>query len=207
MEFLKHFVFGSMIILMMSAMAYGQEVMTLENRFKASYEKENEGDYNGAIDIIKGAYDEASYEINLRLGWLHYMSGLFTESSTYYQRAMSLKPYAIEPVLGYVMPVSAMGNWEIVRNQYLQILEKDPANTLVNYRMGLIYYGIQDYETAAGYFKNVVNLYPFDYDAVIMLAWSDYFLGKYREAKVLFSKALLILPGNESAMEGLSLIK
>ncbi len=207
MEILKHFVFGSMIILMMGTMAYGQEVMTLENRFKASYEKENEGDYNGAIDIIKGAYDEASYEINLRLGWLHYMSGLFTESSTYYQRAMSLKPYAIEPVLGYVMPVSAMGNWEIVRNQYLQILEKDPANTLVNYRMGLIYYGIKDYETAAGYFNNVVNLYPFDYDAVIMLAWSDYFLGKYREAKVWGSKALVILPGSESAMEGLSLIK
>ena len=52
----------------------------------------------------------------------------------------------------------------------------------------------------------VVNHYPFDYDSVIMLAWTNYRLGKMREAKVLFQKALLIQPGAESALEGLSLL-
>jgi len=40
-----------------------------------------------------------------------------------------------------------------------------------------------------------------------MLAWTNFKLGKFREAKVLFSKALLIQPGDESALEGLGLIK
>jgi len=40
-----------------------------------------------------------------------------------------------------------------------------------------------------------------------MLGWADYRLGKSREAKILFSKALLYYPGDASAKEGLSLIK
>ena len=51
-----------------------------------------------------------------------------------------------------------------------------------------------------------VNLYPFDYDSVIMLAWTNFQLNKFREAKVLFNKSLLIRPGDESALEGLGLM-
>jgi len=40
-----------------------------------------------------------------------------------------------------------------------------------------------------------------------MLAWTNFKLGKLREAKVLFQKALLISPDDESATEGLNLIK
>jgi len=100
-----------------------------------------------------------------------------------------------------------MGNWGQVENHYKQVLEMDAENSWVNYRMGLIYYGREDYQAAIKYFENVVNHYPFDYDSVIMLAWTNFKLGKFREAKVLFSKALLIQPGDESALEGLGLIK
>ena len=40
-----------------------------------------------------------------------------------------------------------------------------------------------------------------------MLALTNLKLGKTREAKVLFNKALLYSPGDTSAKEGLSLIK
>ncbi len=90
---------------------------------------------------------------------------------------------------------------------YNEILEIDPENSMVNYRMALLYYGREDYQTAFRYVEKVVNHYPFDYDSVILLAWTNYMMGKSREAKILFNKALLIQPGDESAISGLELIK
>jgi hypothetical protein len=40
-----------------------------------------------------------------------------------------------------------------------------------------------------------------------MYAWSNFQLGKSREAEVLFNEVLLIDTDNESAQEGLELIK
>jgi tetratricopeptide (TPR) repeat protein len=74
------------------------------------------------------------------------------------------------------------------------------------HRLGLIYYGREEYEAALRYFEKVVNLYPFDYDALTMLAWTHFKLHNVREAKVLFQKALLHTPGGTSATEGLDLL-
>ena len=179
----------------------------LPQAFRASYDLESKGEYAQAAMILKNVYDKDSYEINLRLGWLSYLSGAFTESVSYYNKAIVLKPYSIEPRFGVVLPLSAMGNQEAVLSQYNKILEVDPRNTMANYRVGSIYYYAEDYETALKYFEKVVNLYPFDYDGLILYAWTHLKLGKQREAEVLFRKALLNNPGDASATEGLSLIK
>jgi hypothetical protein len=42
---------------------------------------------------------------------------------------------------------------------------------------------------------------------MLMFAWTSYFMGKTREAKILFSKVLLISPNDKSATEGMALIK
>jgi tetratricopeptide (TPR) repeat protein len=73
--------------------------------------------------------------------------------------------------------------------------------------MGMIYYGKQEYAKAEKYFEKVVNLYPFDYDSNIMFAWTNLKLGRYREAQVLFNKVLMLRPDDQSALEGLGLIK
>jgi tetratricopeptide (TPR) repeat protein len=180
---------------------------TIQNAFDNSYWMEGKGDYTNAAKAIKDIYDENSYEINLRLGWLTYECGQYTESMSYYQKAMNLKPYSIEAKFGYVYPVSAMGNWDQVISQYQEILKIDPKNTLAGYRMGMIYYGRQDYTTAEKFFEAVINLWPFDYDSNIMYAWTLYKMGKLREAQVLFNKVLMIRSKDTSAQEGLSLIK
>ena len=179
----------------------------LATAFIASYGYEAKADYSSAIKTIKEVYDEKSYEINLRLGWLHYEAGLFTESQAYYEKAIQLMPYAIEAKLGSVYPASALGNWDKVTTQYNKILEIDPQNTTVNYRLGNIYYGKKDYASAYKYFQKVVNLYPFGYDALLMYAWTNLQIGKTGEAKVLFNKVLLTSPNDKSALEGLSMIK
>jgi len=179
----------------------------LQDAFSKSYQYEYRGNFADAITAIKAVYQEDSYEINVRLGWVTYLAGLFTESSAYYQKAIALKPYSIEAKLGYANPASALGNWDQVIAQYNDILGIDPQNTTANYRMGSIYYGRKDYGKAEKYLEKVVNLYPFDYDSNILFAWTCLKLGKLREASVLFNKVLLIKPADSSALEGLGLIK
>jgi len=205
MEILKKIL--PVVLITFGMTAHAQDYLKIQAVFQQSYQLEYNGEYSKAINLLKDIYDEDSYEINLRLGWLTYLSGLFTESIPYYQRCIALKPMSIEARLGIVNPAASMGNWTQVEKYYNEILEIDPANSTVNYRMGVIYYGKEDYQTAFKYLEKVVNHYPFDYDSVIMLAWINYKLGKMREAKVLFQKALLIRPGDKSAGEGLGLIQ
>jgi tetratricopeptide (TPR) repeat protein len=175
--------------------------------FRTSYGQENGGDYKGAVNTLKGVYDPASYELNLRLGWLTYKSGDFRESEAYYRKAVSLRPYGVEARLGLVYPLSSMGNWNQVNAIYEEILKIDPNNSIANYRYGLVAYGREDYLKADQLFSKVLNLYPFDYDTLIILAWTRLKLGKSLEAKALFQKVLLYSPDDASALEGLSLIR
>jgi tetratricopeptide (TPR) repeat protein len=184
-----------------------QDYKKLTAAFSDSYAKEKTGKYGDAVTALKAYYDPNSYEINLRLGWLTYLQGQFSESTGYYNKAINLMPYAIEPRFGLALPASALGNWDLVLAQYNKILSIDPNNTVTLYRMGLISYDKKDYKLAYQQFEKVVNLYPFDYQSVIMFAWSNFKLGKTREAKILFNKALLYYPEDASAKEGLSLIK
>ena len=185
----------------------GQDFKKIENAFSQSYELETKGNFSDAVAQLKSVYNEDSYALNLRLGWLYYMQGSFTESSAYYLRAVNLSPYAIESRLGYVYPLAALGNWAAVKTQYEKILQIDPNNTTASYRLGLILYSSEDYLQALKLFEKVANLYPFDYDANVMYAWTNLKLGKLREAEVLFRKVLLIRPGDSSAAEGLQLVK
>lgn len=207
MEILRSVILLGIVMVHLSpVIARGQDTQ-MTRAFEASYSYELSHDYDKAFEALKVVYDESSYEVNARLGWLSYLNGSYIESMNYYQKAISLKPYAIEPRLGYALPASSLGSWELVKGQYLKILEIDPMNTYAHYRLGLIAYNREEYEKAAGHFEKVVNLFPFDYDSMIMYAWTNYKLGKLREAKVLFQKALLIKPNDESATEGLGLIQ
>ncbi|MEN8228435.1 MAG: tetratricopeptide repeat protein [Bacteroidota bacterium] len=184
-----------------------QDFKQIKDAFQQSYIQEATGEVVAAANSLKDVYSEKSYEINLRLGWLSYQAGNFTESMAYYNKAIDLMPYAIEPRFGIVYPGAAMGNWSMVITQYEKILEISPNNSIAMHRLGLILYGKEDYESAKKYFEKVANLYPFDYDALSMLGWSYFKLSNFREAKVLFQKALLHTPGGSSAMEGLDLLE
>ena len=194
-------------LILLPTLVAGQDFSATRDAFQESYIQEATGDFSSAINSLKSVYDEKSYEVNVRLGWLSYEAGLFTESVAYYSKAIDLMPYAIEPRFGIVYPGAAMGNWSMVIAQYNKILEISPNNSIAMHRLGLIYYGRKDYESARKNFEKVVNLFPFDYDGLTMLAWSHFQLKNFREAKVLFQKALLHTPTGTSALEGLDLLK
>ena len=205
MDYLKHAILSMLLLTIFSISAIAQQ--SLSEAFKASYESENAGNIAAAIESLKTMYKPDSYELNLRLGWLYYQKGDMDESMVFYRRAVNLKPYAIEPKLGLAYPYSAMAMWDDVIDLYERILETDPQNSLVNYRLGLIYYNRGEYERADYYIEKTVNLYPFDYDSLLLFAWNKLMMQRTREARVLFEKVLLANPGDESALNGLSLIQ
>jgi tetratricopeptide (TPR) repeat protein len=207
MEFLKRIFFILGFILLASSVFSQTNQAILEAAFAKSYALENSSDFSGATDALKKVYDESSYELNLRLGWLNYNAGLFDQSIIYYARAQKLKPYSEEARFGLIMPMAAVGRWNDVIKIYEEILAVSPNNSLALYRLGLVYYGRKDYNKANVLFSKVVDLYPFGYDGLLMLGWTSYFLGNSNQAKVLFNKVNLFNPGDKSANEGLGLIK
>ena len=195
------------IFLAAQSASFAQFTNELQEAFSASYNHESSKSYTEAINDIMPFYNPSSYEINVRLGWLHYYDGNYPKSMEYYEKAMQLMPYSIEAKLGYALPLSGLGNWDRIIEIYHQILKTDPQNTLVNYRLGAIYYERAEFEKAKNHTEKVVNLYPFDYDSVILLAWINLKMEDYRKAKILFNKSLIIAPENESAIEGLKAIQ
>ncbi|TVP98657.1 MAG: tetratricopeptide repeat protein [Balneolaceae bacterium] len=204
MEFLNLRWLITALILITVTPANAQE--TLISAFRASYEAENEGGLELAIEHLQQVYESSSYELNLRLGWLYYQKGNMDESIRLYRRAVDLRPYAVEPKLGLAYPYSAMAMWDDIISLYERILNIDPQNSLVNYRLGLIYYNRGQYERADPYIEKVVNLYPFDYDSLLLFAWNKLMMQRSREARVLFQKVLLARPDDESARRGLELV-
>jgi len=194
------------ISVLISASVFSQST-DLQKAFKSSYAKETNSDFTGAIKDLKAVYSKTSYELNLRLGWLHYSAGLFTESMAFYTKAIDLMPASVEAKFGYVYSAASVGNWDQVKTQYENILRIDAKNSQAHYRLGLIFYGREEFDKALQHFQVGFNLYPFDYDFNLMMAWTSLKMGKTREAKVLFNKVLLLSPDDESAIEGLSLIK
>lgn len=207
MEFLKKSTVFFVFLIVVNAAFSQVNQEALQAAFSRSYALEKNGDFTGSMDPLKKVYDESSYELNLRLGWLNYNAGLFDESIIFYNRAQKLKSYSEEARFGLILPMAALGKWNDVIKIYDAILEVSPNNSVALYRLGLVYYGRKDYTRANTLFKKVVDLYPFGYDGLLMLGWTSYFQGNTGQAKVLFNKVNLYNPGDKSANEGLSLIK
>lgn len=190
-----------------SSVLSAQKQTARETAFYKSYEAEKTAKYTLAINELNKVYVSNEYFDNIRLGWLHYLNKDYKKSEAYYLKSIRLKPYSIEARFGIMKPYSATEQWDKVKAEYKQILKIDPQNTVANYWLGVIYYNRQDYATALKLFEKVVNLYPLDYDSLLMLAWTKLNLAAMNDAKLLFHQVLTIQPNSESAIAGLKLIK
>jgi tetratricopeptide (TPR) repeat protein len=206
MEILKRSFFTFLLICAASGLM-AQTNAVLQKAFHDSYVNEANKNYTAAINDISPYYSEGSYEVTIRLGWLNYLNKNYVASQTFYLKAISLKPGAIEAKFGYVKPLSFLQSWDKVLEQYLAILKIDPQNTQANYWAGIIYYNRKQYEPAIRCFRIVANLYPYDYDGNHMLAWATLMSGKKAEARPIFERALIIKPGDASGTDGLNRCK
>lgn len=205
MEFIK--INLLVLFLLFTSIHFSQTHNELQKAFSESYSLEKNEEYDKAITILLNNYSEDNYETNLRLGWLNHLAGKQKQAIQYYKICINLMPVSIEPLWGIVNPYVANDDWMNVEKTYRTMLKIDPKNSVANYKLGLIYYYRKNYTLAQKYFDVTLNLYPFDYDILLISGWTHYFLGNINKAKVLFQKTLLNKPNDASALEGLALIK
>jgi tetratricopeptide (TPR) repeat protein len=177
------------------------------NAFSKSYSFQEQTNYDQAIAALNNVYSTTSYEVNIRLGWLHYLAGNNAKSIEFYKKAAKIMPAATEPQWNMITTYSKTENWVEIEKLYISILKLDPKNASANYNLGLIYYYRKEYTTAKKYFDVSLNLKPFGYNNMLMSGWTNYFLGNTNHATILFNKVLLYSPNDASALEGLQLIK
>ena len=175
-----------------------QSDVAVREALKKSYDSEYQLKYQKAIEDLQGVYEPTSYELNLRIAWLSYKVGKYTESVNYFKKAIAKMPLSIEAKLGVVYPLGALEKWDQVVDNYLAIVKIDGFNATANYRLALIYYNRGDYGNSWKYLQKYVNLYPFDYDGNSLAGWIKYSVGKKEEAFVFFKKALMVNPYDTS---------
>jgi tetratricopeptide (TPR) repeat protein len=180
---------------------------SIEEQFIKSFKLEQEQKYTEAASVLNQDYQSDNYEQNLRLGWLCYNAKNYNEAVKYYGKAVEIMPYSVEAKLGATLPNAALNQWSEVENLYTEILQIDSKNSKTLYNLGLIYYNQEKYNDAHPLFKELNNLYPTDYDALLMHGWCSLKVGKTREAEVLFNRLLLLYPNDISAKEGLKVLK
>ncbi len=199
------------LIIILAILSVGKMNAQSESKIQAafadSYKSELGSNYVKSVSEIKAVYQADNYSMNARLGWLLFLAKQYTESVIYYDKAIKLKPYAIEARFGMIKALDALESWDKVKEQYEAILKIDDQNTTSLYWLGVLLYNRKEYDNAARNFEKIVNLYPMDYGSVIMLAWSRLYQGKKADAKVLFNQALLLSPNDSSAIAGLNLLK
>jgi len=184
-----------------------QQEIKIQGAFAESYKAELSSNYTLAVSQVKSVYQADNYSMNARLGWLFFLARQYTESISYYEKAIKLKPYVLESRFGLIKAYNALESWDKIKEQYEIILKIDSQNTTALYWLGVLLYNRKDYDNAAKNFEKVVNLYPMDYGSVIMLAWTKLYQGKKTDAKVLFNQALILSPGDASATAGINQLK
>lgn len=173
-----------------------------DQAFSKSYAFEYNTDYAKAIAALT-ELNADDYQINLRLGWLHYLNKDYIKSELHYKKAIGHEPSSLEARFGLVLPLSALGNWNSVLAVYLEVLKLDPNNTIANYRTASIYFNRKDYTNARMHLQRVIKLYPFDYDSNLLYGKILVAENKNAEAKKYFIKALEYNPQSEEASQAL----
>jgi hypothetical protein len=79
----KRFIVGVIFVLLTAMQVAGQNFTELQDAFSESYRYEAQKDYSRAISVLTEVYQSESYELNIRLGWLNYLAGMYTESVAY----------------------------------------------------------------------------------------------------------------------------
>jgi len=166
--------------------------------FSKSYSFEYETQYAKAISAITDLRID-NYQIDLRLGWLYYLSKDYVKSEQYYMKAVALEKKSIEARFGLVLPMAAVSNWNTILTVYIEITTLDPNNSIANYRIASIYFARKDYTNAGNYVLKVLRLYPFDYDSNLLYGKILLAQAKNGEAKKYLIKALEYNPQSEEA--------
>jgi Flp pilus assembly protein TadD len=170
-----------------------------------SYESEYSGKYSEAYDAIATVSRDnpKEYFFALRAAWLSYLSGKYAVSLRHYQDALLLKPDSIEPRLGQLLPLIALGKYDQAEMAAKAILRTDPKNYTARLQLAYIYYLRGNFIRAETHYAELAAEYPSDATVLMGFGWAQLKQGKKSAARESFGRVQLMSPTNTYAKEGL----
>jgi tetratricopeptide (TPR) repeat protein len=183
-------------------MTYGET----RDAFYTSYHLEKAQSYDDAIkaldELRKRTPDD--YTLNLRLGWLYYLTGNYANSRKHYQSAIKASPNAIEPRLGYTLVLAVQEKYNDLETASREIIRIDASNYYANLRLGFSLRMQKKFTQADEVLQRMVDLYPTDTKFLIELALSKVGQQQAEPAKKLFRQILLLDSENQTAKDQLN---
>jgi tetratricopeptide (TPR) repeat protein len=181
----------------------------INRRFAELFETSIGHEYSGNLDsalndvlqIIR--VDANHYIANYRAAWLYYLKGQYEDSITYYKKGAAIKPKAIEPLLGMMLPLTALKQWPRAEALGEEILRKAPLNYLAGSRLAFIYFSQGKYHKAEVQYMKVLESYSSEIEMMLGLGWTYQKQGKKAEARKMFEEVLSISNNNKNALNGI----
>jgi tetratricopeptide (TPR) repeat protein len=180
--------------------AQEQEV-DIRGSYLRSYEYERTQDYENAIRALSPVYEAypSGYTVNLRMGWLFYLNGNFTNAVAHYEAASSAAPSALEPKLGRLLPLMAQGRWDSTEALAYQVVSVDHYSYYGNLRLGIALRMQGKLDAAYQVILKMATAYPTDTLFLQELARLAVARGDEDEAARLYTDVLILDPENQEA--------
>ncbi|MFA6542984.1 MAG: tetratricopeptide repeat protein [Limisphaerales bacterium] len=178
----------------------------IRDAYHKSYRYEKAQNYADAIKALApvvSGYPQA-YTVNLRLGWLHYLTGGYATARKHYETAIKTAPDSIEAKLGHTLPLMAQEKWEDAEAMARQVLRVDPSNYLANLRLTYVLRLQKKYDPAEQVLNAMLVLYPTDISLLTEFALIKLAKDNKAEAKRVFNDIVTLDPENVTAKAQLS---
>ncbi len=129
-----------------------------------SVEAERSWDYAKGIAALMEQYDahRGDYALNLRLGWLNYLSGQNDEAQRYYKAAVEAAPKSIEAKVGSLLPLLAAAKYADAETLARQVVAAHPLNYYANLRLAMALRLQNKTGDARAVVKRMLSAYPTD---------------------------------------------
>ena len=177
--------------------------------FESSFAHEAIGDTRAALKDVLAILelDPSHYLGTLRAGWLYYSRGGYAQAVDYYRAAAQLRPEAIEPLVGMMLPLMAAKRWSDAAAAGQKVLRTAPRNYLAARRLAFVYFSQGKYDKATRTYRAVLRDYPSDTEMMLGLGWTLLRQEKKAEARAQFGAVLEIRRKNANALAGLKACK
>ncbi|WP_456457202.1 tetratricopeptide repeat protein [Thermovibrio sp.] len=206
---MRRLFFSLFIFFLLTSSSLALDYGDIKKCYSDSYLYEAKGDYKRAIEALMPVYKAYpnGYTVNLRLGWLYYLLGKYSNSEYHYTKAIKVAPYSVEAKLGLTLPLIAQDRWSKVEETCYQILNTDYYNYYGNLRLSYALRNEGKFSLAEAIDRKMLTLYPTNVDFLLELALSLYGEGKYSSSKEVLKNILILSPNNKVAQEYLNKIE
>jgi tetratricopeptide (TPR) repeat protein len=179
--------------------------LDIKKAYYESYNYEKMGDYKDAIKVLIPVYNKYpnGYTLNLRLGWLFYLSKKYQNALDHYKKASLMAPYSIEAKLGIMRTYLAAGDYDNALKVGDVVLKIDYYNYYGNYYEIVALIAKKQYDTALKLTDKMLSLYPTSVLFLVELG-KIYYIKDKTKAKQIFEDVLILDPNNVIAKEYLN---